>query len=226
MDLAHDAAVWNNDLGISKNLSVIHNARRTVIEMLKYRKFTVVENEWDADLASFSTVFNSAPEMHTMTMRAHKGRALLLVFFPQETKLNVPSLRTMVEYAQSAESSHFIIVYRDKITTFAKNYISNYRAENSVHVECFHVMSLQKNILNHALVPRHRLLNSSEERELFKRMKTKKENFPTILVGGVNADPVAKYLGIRVGQVVEITRNHPNGFQYLFYRVGRRAITR
>ena len=162
-------------------------------------------------------MYNSAG--HVRADDAGENDTLLIVFFPPETKLNVPSIRIMVDFAKEARSSHFIIVYRDKITTFAKNFIVNYSAEKRVTFESFQIASLQYNILEHELVPPHRILRKEEEKDVMHKFRARRKTFPILMVkdgygGAEEVDPVAKFLGLKIGQMVEITRDHPSGFRY------------
>lgn len=210
------------ELGITDETRVVFTARKNVVKMLEHRGYTVRTNPWDTTIDEFAKVSNSKPEMGVLTIRAKRNGVLLLVFFPEESKLNVPALREMTDFAKEKFSNTFIIVFKDKITTFARNFIQSYKAEEHVNVESFHISTLQYCILEHALVPPHRILQKNEEEAVLKKYRAEKADFPTILM----VDAVAKYLGVRLGNMIEIQREHPSGFMYNVYRVARRAITR
>jgi DNA-directed RNA polymerase subunit H (RpoH/RPB5) len=78
------------------------------------------------------------------------------------------------------------------------------------------IKRLQFNILEHSLVPEHRVLNE-DELTVVKNRYTVLENsqFPEIS----RFDPVAQVIGIRPGQVCEIIRPSKTAIRSYYYRV-------
>ena len=72
------------------------------------------------------------------------------------------------------------------------------------------------NILDHVLVPPHRILSNNEVVEVKKRYNiTEDTQFPDIS----RFDPVAQIIGIRPGQVCEIIRPSKTAITGLYYRI-------
>ncbi|MEM1557079.1 MAG: DNA-directed RNA polymerase subunit H [Thermoproteota archaeon] len=71
------------------------------------------------------------------------------------------------------------------------------------------------NILDHVLVPRHRVLSIEEKEALLKKYNIKLSQLPKMLT----SDPVAVALGAKPGDVVEIIRKSPVAGETLAYRL-------
>ncbi len=74
---------------------------------------------------------------------------------------------------------------------------------------------LGKKILEHELVPEHRLLSIEEAIEVLKRLGVHPWQLPRISVN----DPVARLLGAKPGDIIEIRRKSPTGGEALYYRI-------
>ena len=78
------------------------------------------------------------------------------------------------------------------------------------------IKRLQFNILNHTLVPDHRVMNDDEVTKIMKRYNiTSKIQIPDIS----RFDPVARVIGLRPGQVCHIIRPSKTAIESDYYRV-------
>ncbi|MEM1583111.1 MAG: DNA-directed RNA polymerase subunit H [Nitrososphaerota archaeon] len=70
-------------------------------------------------------------------------------------------------------------------------------------------------ILEHELVPQHRILSPEEAKEILARYGVQPQQLPYILV----TDPVVKELGAKPGDIIEIRRRSPTAGEALYYRL-------
>jgi len=87
---------------------------------------------------------------------------------------------------------------------------------NSIYNEVFWYKQLTFNISKHVLVPKHELLSpliKNELKEIY--FLNKIEQLPTLL----DRDPVAKWYGMKPGDICRITRENPNIGTSIIYRL-------
>jgi len=113
---------------------------------------------------------------------------------------------------QSEHVSNAIIVLRVDITPFAKQAVQEM---DEFHVEHFKEAELLVDITEHTLVPEHVVLGQNEKAELLKRYRLKDAQLPRIQPN----DPVARYYGMKRGQVVKIIRPSETAGRYVTYRI-------
>ncbi len=70
-------------------------------------------------------------------------------------------------------------------------------------------------ILSHEYVPEHRLLSVEEAVEVLRRLGVKPWQLPKMSVN----DPIARMLGAKPGDLVEIKRKSPTGGEAIYYRL-------
>ena len=115
-----------------------------------------------------------------------------------ESKLSAKEISIFFSKMKDAKADSGIIVISGQLTSQAKQKMIDINYE--LQVECFNISELMVNITEHSYVPKHILLTKEEKKMLLKRYKIKEHQLPKILT----TDPVAKYLGLKKGDVVKI----------------------
>ena len=124
-----------------------------------------------------------------------------------------PRLQTYTDRMRAEGVTNAIIVLRVDITPFAKQAVQE--MSDSFRIEHFKESELLVDITQHALVPEHQVLTAAEKAELLKRYRLKDTQLPRIQPN----DPVARYYGMRRGNVVKIIRPSETAGRYVTYRV-------
>jgi DNA-directed RNA polymerase subunit H (RpoH/RPB5) len=111
----------------------------------------------------------------------------------------------------------FLIVTREKPAASAKKGI----AELGLDVQFFDVRELQYNVSRHSLVPLHEpVRDEARIAEVMQRYHLKSRyHLPLIL----SSEPMARYLALKPGQLVRITRVCPSAGHYTLYRCCQRG---
>jgi DNA-directed RNA polymerase subunit H (RpoH/RPB5) len=113
------------------------------------------------------------------------------------------------------EDTLFIII-KDETNETLLNELKHIWEKDGIFIVIESIKRLQFNILNHSLVPIHRVISDKESKEvMIKYNITEKSEFPDIS----RFDPVARVIGLRPGQVCHIIRPSKTAVQSNYYRV-------
>jgi DNA-directed RNA polymerase subunit H (RpoH/RPB5) len=113
------------------------------------------------------------------------------------------------------EDTLFIIIKDDPNETLINEIKHIWEAEG-VFIVIESIKRLQFNILNHVLVPPHRIMMESEVKEIIKKYNiSDRALFPDIS----RFDPVARAIGLRPGNVCHITRPSKTAIETNYYRI-------
>ena len=114
---------------------------------------------------------------------------------------------------------NIILVFNNDILTTpsitALSIIDKILQKQDGMLQYFHAQELLFNPTKHELVPPHRKLSANEAKELMEKYMIKsKGQMPLIL----HTDVIAKWIGLKQGEIVEITRYNENSGKYYYYR--------
>ncbi|KAI9034326.1 RNA polymerase [Hyaloraphidium curvatum] len=193
---------------------------KTVREMCVARGYNVSEQEINWDLDEFKTLFCQGglsrvnrDLMAFAVARNTDATDTLAVFFPSEERVGVKDIRKFAEKMAQDGYKGAILVCQRNLTPSANKALSVLNSK--YHFEVFEEADLVVNITKHVLVPKHEVLSPEEKKVLLERYRLKDTQLPRILQN----DPVAKFYGLRKGQVVRITRPSETAGRYVTYRI-------
>lgn len=173
------------------------------------------ENETAVSKDAFKVKYGEEPRRDDLTVFVSKRddpTDHIFVFFIDEPKVGVKSIKSVAEKMRSDGVSRSIIVIQEKITPFARQSLTEMQPKYLIEV--FKEAELLVNITKHVLVPEHRVLTVEEKQTLLARYKVKETQLPRIQFN----DPVARYYGMSRGQVVRIVRPSETAGRYVTYR--------
>ena len=109
-----------------------------------------------------------------------------------------------------------MIIVKDEINETLVNTLKHIWEQDKIFIIIQNLKRLQFNILNHILVPPHRILSDMEVLEVKARYNIMHDGqFPDVS----RFDPVAQAIGIRPGQVCEIIRQSKTAISAPYYRI-------
>ncbi|KAF8525838.1 DNA-directed RNA polymerase RPB5 subunit [Hysterangium stoloniferum] len=194
---------------------------RTIHELVKDRGFQVSADEIAMDLQTFRATYASnmgsvdRSQLNFFTNSRTNASDHIFIFFTEEKSVGVKTMRKLVFLGILDEKSiqRGIIIFPGNMTPSARKVIV--AMSQQYKLEEFSEADLLVNITHHTLVPKHEVLSPEDKKALLERYRLKETQLPRIQV----ADPVARYYGLRRGQVVKITRPSETSGRYASYRI-------
>lgn len=135
------------------------------------------------------------------------------VEFLSDESFGIAQIRQFAKHTIANNYKSGIMVTHKALSAAARKSLAS--LESLTKIECFLEEDLLVNITHHELVPRHVLLSRDEKAALLQRYRLKETQLPRIL----QKDPVARYLGLKRGQVVKIIRVSETAGRYASYRL-------
>ena len=217
----------------SSLISQIYKSRTVILDLMNkqgyktpdYEGFSVNEvntmktnNQLDMILektvksSSLDDSLDESPEDSTQKIyiRYYLAKALR----PNNLQEMIDDLFTVEEILTKKDT--LMIVVKDEVNETLTNTIKHIWESEKIFIILQPLKRLQFNILDHILVPPHRILSQSEKINIKKRYNIINDNqFPDIL----RFDPVAQAIGIRPGEVCEIIRPSKTAILEPYYRI-------
>ena len=133
-------------------------------------------------------------------------------FSPEQT-VGIRHLRQFAHYLDERKYTNGIFITIPTVSNAALRAFEPL-TQMGITAEHFQESDLLVNITKHELVPKHILLSAEEKKALLLRYRLKDTQLPRIQF----SDPVARYLGLKRGNVVKIIRRSETAGRYASYR--------
>jgi DNA-directed RNA polymerase I, II, and III subunit RPABC1 len=154
--------------------------RKTIGKMLNARGYMVGQAELDLGKDQFVEEHGEDPARANLTMqfpRRDDPADSIFVFFPDEEKVGVKTIKEYAKRMKDESVFRAIIVVQQSLTPFAKQSLLECQAQK-FFIEQFQETELLVNITDHVLVPEHILLNDEQKKTLLDRYKVKETQLP------------------------------------------------
>ena len=206
-------------------ISHIYNSRKVVLELMKKQGYNV------NDYANFSInevnsmKLNNQLDMlletsdDNVTDENTKKKIYIRYYLasrpaPKNIQEMIDDLFVLTETLKKTDTL-FIIIKDDPNETLI-NELKHIWESEGIFIVIESIKRLQFNILEHVLVPPHRVMMESEVKQVMTKYNiTDRVQFPDIS----RFDPVARVIGLRPGQVCNITRASKTAIETNYYRI-------
>ncbi|CAM0874354.1 unnamed protein product [Alopecurus aequalis] len=176
-------------------------ARRTALEMLRDRGYSVPEAELARTLPEFRAWWSESPEIERLsfsaTLASDVSNKARIVFCPPEP-VKIAAIREVFVRIKEENLSCLILILQGKITSRARESIKEIF---KFKVDVFKITELLVNMTNHVLKPKHQVLTAEEKAKLLKEYNVVDSQLPRML----ETDAIARYYGLSKGTVVKFT---------------------
>ena len=205
----------------SSTISQIYKSRKIILELMGKQGYNI------NDYANFSVnEVNSMKQNNQLDMllethddKVEKKKIYIRFYLasrpaPKNIQEMIDDLYILTETLKKTDT--LFIIIKDEPNETLLNEIKHIWESDGIFIVIESIKRLQFNILEHTLVPPHRVLTDSEVDIIMNRYNIiNKTQFPNIS----RFDPVARVIGMRPGQVCEIIRPSKTAIEANYYRI-------
>jgi len=208
----------------SSNISSVYKSRKIVLQLMKKQGYNVDEYD-NFSVNDVNSMFQNkqldmlleqkeADAGEKRKKKIYIGYYLAKTLRPQNVHEMIDDLFNLEEVLTKSDT--LMIITKEDMNETLINLLKHIWEQDGILIVIQNIKRLQFNILEHVLVPPHRVLNNDEMGKIKERYNIMEDvQFPEIS----RFDPVAQIIGIRPGQICEIIRPSKTAIQSMYYRI-------
>ena len=205
-------------------ISSIYKSRKTILELMETQGYNVT------DYANFSiSEVNSMKLNNQLDMllekkeedKMTKRKNKLYIRFHLGKTIRPNNIHDMIddlfnlEQILTTEDTLFVII-KEEMNETLMNELKHIWEKDKIFIVVENINRLQFNILNHTLVPAHRIMDQEETNTIMQKYNiTNIDQFPQIS----RFDPVARVICLRPNQLCHIIRPSKTAIEANYYRI-------
>ncbi|CAK8533983.1 unnamed protein product [Lathyrus sativus] len=198
-----------------EEITHLYRIYKTVLQMLRDRNYVVSETDINMSRQEFKSNFSDHMKREDLFInKSHKNDPSdkISVFFVNDAKIGVKTVRGIIQRMLTENVFRGVLICQNPLSHYGRAAVSEMASK--CRLEVFLEDELLVNITMHYLVPPHQVLTDAEKKALLNKYTVKETQLPRILM----TDPIAKYYGLKRGQVVRIIRPSETAGRYVTYR--------
>ena len=198
-------------------ISEVYKSRRNILDIMEKQNYNVSEYS-NFSINEVNSMFNN--DQMDMILENDNERKIY-IRYNLGSKINESIILNFVEdlfYLSETlqKTDTLFIITKEELNDPLSNVLKQIWEKEKVHIVIESIARLQFNILNHNLVPNHRIMNDNEVSAMMEKYNILSlEQLPEIN----RFDPVAKLIGIKPKEVCEIKRPSKSAIESYYYRV-------
>lgn len=196
-----------------KNIKHLFKVRKTVLEMIEDRHYNIPKDIKDLQFENFKLLYKTK-ELN-ISFKDNNKNVYIHFNINSSKNLGKNDLKTIVKNIQEETQDPnvlIILILKKKKNSAVKKELLNEEYNNT---ELFTSKELSFNISKHVLVPKHIKLSKEEGQKILENFNVTKKQMPKILA----TDPMARYLGLKLGDICKIIRNSSQIGNSNYYRI-------
>jgi DNA-directed RNA polymerase subunit H len=207
----------------SQRTSILNKSREIILELLRRQDYVVDDYENFSMSDIHAMMVNNQMDM-LVNSRTTVSKKAYIKYFIEQKPIRPNTLTSLIdelfggngeESVLNAQTDTLIIIMNDEPNDALVNKIKYEYDTNGIFIVCFNIARLQFNVLDHELVPPHRIITEEEVKNITQTYNIKRmKQLPEIS----RFDPVAMAIFMRPGQVCEIVRDSSTAVSTKFYR--------
>lgn len=194
---------------------IYYQVRKTTIEMLEDRNFKVSDEDKGLPYQDFASRLD---ENQIDIIANHKSSDVKVAYVSYIldsktfSKKDLLTKKAFIDENFPTKEMTVIIIVQEKPTPQIAKELQN---DEFKSYEIFLTKNLMFNITHHEIVPRHIILTEEESKKVLDDYQSTKSQLPKLL----STDPVAKYYGMKSGDICRIIRHSPMTGESIYYRM-------
>ena len=204
----------------SGTTQIIYNSRKTLLQYLNDQGYDISHYDEFSINEVLAMISNNQLDMLIDEETDNEDKQKVYIKYHLKKSLRPQYIDEFVEDLYHLDNilkknDTLVVVSKDDPNDSLKKYLKQLYADDNIFVTVISLKRLQFNVLNHELVPKHRILSSTEQEEFLKKYNiTQSSQVPEIS----RFDPVALCIGLKPGSIVHITRPSKTAIEGVYYR--------
>ena len=206
----------------SGHIVQIFKSRNNILALLSSQGYDV--SDYTGSSISEVHSMQRAEQMDMLVTKKDGSKKAYVKYHSLAKTLRTTGSRGVYEYIYDLFDLEEILTKKDDLIIIVKDEpndplvkaLRTIWEQDGVFVTVFNIQRLQFNILEHSMVPPHRILNPMEAQAVKKRYNI---SDPSQVPDISRFSPVAQAIGMRPGEMCEILRPSKTAISTLFYRI-------
>lgn len=207
----------NNKKHTSSTISKIFKSRKILLNILEKRGFIIEDyNNFGINEIQIMSLNNQLD----MLLNNKSGKKIYVKYHTnklRDTHINEykDDLFDIEEHLKK-DDELLIIIKDQRINKTLEEYMNYIFIKDGIYVNIINIQEILFNILDHVMVPEHKILTNKEKEFIYNKYNIMEDSeLPEIS----RFDPVAKIIGLRPGELCEITRSSKTSITSKYYRL-------